>query len=380
VLFVSGHYLPHTGGVERFVAELSSRLKDEFDIGIWSSNTNAAPAEENDSSVLIRRFTVLKLIEERYPLPIPDPLLLKQIRFWLRWKPDIVITNTRFFVSSALGTALASKLRCPHLHIEHGSSFLSFQNPILEFAGRLIDRTMGRWVLRRAASVAGVSSASAEFARALAGVETSVIPNGVEASRFEQPASAPLSLQLPGNGQRILFVGRLLREKGAGLLAKVFLNGPFEDWHLVIAGDGPEKSELPSHPRVHILGSVDSETVRNLMWSCEVFCHPSSYPEGLPTVLLEAASAGMAIISSDAGGSGEVIQDSKTGILVPRGEEEPLLSALERLCSDAELRRSYGHAARAHVVSQFDWDSVSKRLSAQLYRMLDEGPSCRKEQ
>src|SRR5262249_55432592 len=76
---------------------------------------------------------------------------------------------------------------------------------------------------------------------------------------------------------------------------------------------------------------------------------PSVVPDALSRVILEAMSAGRAVIATDVGGTPELVIDGKTGLLVERGDPLALARALERLLGDAGLRAIRGAAARRHA-------------------------------
>ena len=94
----------------------------------------------------------------------------------------------------------------------------------------------------------------------------------------------------------------------------------------------------------------------------------ASSREGLPNALLEAAASGRAIVATAAGGSGEIVLDGQTGLLVPVEDPVALVRALDRLVSDADLRERLGNAAREHVAATFAMD----RFVAEFARLYEE--------
>jgi glycosyltransferase involved in cell wall biosynthesis len=90
----------------------------------------------------------------------------------------------------------------------------------------------------------------------------------------------------------------------------------------------------------------------------------SSDREGLPNALLEAGAASCAIVSTAAGGSGEIVIDGETGLLVPIGDVPALAGALDCLVREPELRRRLGSAARAHVERAFGMDRFIAEFGA----------------
>jgi glycosyltransferase involved in cell wall biosynthesis len=97
----------------------------------------------------------------------------------------------------------------------------------------------------------------------------------------------------------------------------------------------------------------------------------ASEAEGLPNVVLEAAAAARPIVATAAGGTTEILIDGQTGILVPIGEIEPLINALDRLITDGQLATRFGEHAREHVARTFGVDRFVTETSA-LYEEMYE--------
>ncbi len=84
--------------------------------------------------------------------------------------------------------------------------------------------------------------------------------------------------------------------------------------------------------------------------------------EGLPTVVLEAAALGRAIVASDAGGTAEAVQDDLSALLVPPGDAERLAQALARVLTEPGLASRLGAAARLQVERRYDLARQTRRL------------------
>jgi glycosyltransferase involved in cell wall biosynthesis len=95
----------------------------------------------------------------------------------------------------------------------------------------------------------------------------------------------------------------------------------------------------------------------------------SSRSEGLPNALLEAAAAGLPIVATNAGGTGEIVTDGVTGLLIPINDARALASALDRVAADRELRLMLGGAARQLAATTFNMDRYVAEF-AQLYEDL----------
>ena len=87
-------------------------------------------------------------------------------------------------------------------------------------------------------------------------------------------------------------------------------------------------------------------------------CLPSYYGEGIPKSLIEAAAAGRPIVTTDMPGCREVVSDGRNGYLVPPRDAEALANALERLSTNAELRRRMGSEGRRRAEESFGLEAV----------------------
>jgi len=96
---------------------------------------------------------------------------------------------------------------------------------------------------------------------------------------------------------------------------------------------------------------------------------PSSYREGIPKVLIEAAASGLPIITTDTPGCREIVRHGENGLLIPPGNPEALARAIARLILDAELREEMGRRGRRIAVEGFSIERVVEE-TMQVYRAL----------
>lgn len=143
--------------------------------------------------------------------------------------------------------------------------------------------------------------------------------------------------------KQIVTVGRLSREKGHIVLIKAFGKLLVRDWTLHIIGDGPEKVNLEQE--AFSLGISDriifygyKKDFSKILGESDIFVLPSFY-EGFPNALIEAMSVPLACISSDCiAGPSDIIKDNINGLLVEPGNIETLVSTLNRLIENPNLR------------------------------------------
>lgn len=166
---------------------------------------------------------------------------------------------------------------------------------------------------------------------------------------------------------KLLFLGRLCRDKGIGELLAVIpvLKEKYPDVKLYLGGVWEEaelKTEMEKCPgQVEWLGWIEGEEKRSYLQNCDIYVLPSYY-EGQPVSVLEAMAASCTVVASDTGGIPYMIEDGKTGILVKPRSAESLLQGLDRALADQELCRILGKCAREKVVKDFNLDRAVSRL------------------
>jgi glycosyltransferase involved in cell wall biosynthesis len=183
-------------------------------------------------------------------------------------------------------------------------------------------------------------------------------PVGVDTQRWRAREGPP-----PISGRRrIVCVGRLHRTKGQAVLidavSRIVRRG--YDGELRLIGTGPEEQRLRDAAgalgiadRVRFLGSLPEDAVFEELRGAEAFALATEQ-EALGVVFMEAMAAGVPVIGTPVGGVVEVIEDERTGLLVPPQNPEALAAALARLLDDASLGEQLGAAGRAWVVENFD--------------------------
>jgi phosphatidylinositol alpha-1,6-mannosyltransferase len=165
---------------------------------------------------------------------------------------------------------------------------------------------------------------------------------------------------------RLLSVGRLVKHKGHDvLLTAVSMLPKTMNWRLVIAGDGPCRQALEEHitaagmaGRAAIVTGLSDAQLEVEYERASLFVLPSVLcggTEGFGIVLLEAMARRCAVIASDLGGVGEVLDNGSCGLLVPPGDAAALCDAIIRLSGDAVLRRLLVSKAYERLQNKYVW-------------------------
>lgn len=198
---------------------------------------------------------------------------------------------------------------------------------------------------------------------------------GVDVERFD-PAKADRDA-FPGE-IKVLYAGRLTREKGVDLLAETFLRAHAADprLHLLLAGGGPEEGELRERlgDRATFLGWLGGEELPRGYASADAFLFCSS-TDTYGQVILEAAASGLPIVAVAEGGPAALIENRHTGLLCPP-DPDHLAGALLQLASSPALRRQLGEAG-ARAARERSWERSMGQLATGYRRALDAASATR---
>ena len=208
------------------------------------------------------------------------------------------------------------------------------------------------------------------------GKRAAVIASGLTRDHIERCWTAQRSNPVPQIG----IVGRIAAWKGQDVFleaAASLLRQGFSA-RFLIAGSpmfGEEAVEerlralaaqLGIAPCVDFLGFSD---VPQVLRSLDVLVHASKTPEPFGQVIVEGLAAGLPVIATDAGGAREIIENGRTGVLVPCGDAAALARALAELLQHPEQARRLAQAGRAHVLEHFTIEQSARRSEA-LYEEL----------
>ncbi|HMJ72054.1 MAG TPA: glycosyltransferase [Solirubrobacterales bacterium] len=198
---------------------------------------------------------------------------------------------------------------------------------------------------------------------------------GVDTDRFT-PEKAERSA-FPGE-LRVLYAGRLTREKGVDLLAESFLRARVVEprLHLLLAGGGPEEGELRARLGEHatFLGWLEGDDLARAYASVDLFLF-CSRTDTYGQVVLEAGASGLPVVAVGEGGPAALIENRHTGILC-QPDADHLAGAVLQLTASPTLRRRLGEAARG-VAATRSWERAMEQLATGYRRALAEPVAAR---
>ena len=180
-----------------------------------------------------------------------------------------------------------------------------------------------------------------------------LFPRGVDIRRFHPSKRNRQFLRdrfQVGDGTKLLYVGRISKEKDLSLLAEVFktLLATHDHLQLIIVGEGPYLLELQESlkgtPTV-FTGYLEGEDLATVFASCDLFVFPST-TDTFGNVILEAQASGIPVVVTDSGGPQENVIPEETGLVVEAHSAESLLYAIRWFIRSPHSMKRMGEAAR----------------------------------
>lgn len=199
------------------------------------------------------------------------------------------------------------------------------------------------------------------------------VPTGIDLVRFRplDRAECRKSLGLDVAANLIGIVATLRDWKGHGYLfeAMARIAPRFQNWQLIVIGDGPYEpslrakiAELGLQTKVSFAGR--QQNIPEWLNALDLFVLPSYGDEGVPQAIVQAMACGLPVISTPIGSIAEAVIDHVTGLIVPPRDSNALESAMEHLIQSPELRSKYGAAGLRHAREQFSLEQMLNRMEA----------------
>jgi glycogen(starch) synthase len=291
------------------------------------------------------------------------------------WRPDVVHAHDWLVAHPAI--ALAQFYDAPMVSTVHATEAGRHSGWVSGAISRQV-HAVESWLVRESDSLITCSASMAEeitelFGPGLAGI--TVIRNGIDAARW------PFAPRRPRTGPaELLYLGRLEYEKGVHdvIAALPRIRRTHPGTTLTIAGEGTQQKWLTEQARKHkvlkavrFAGHLDHAQLLAVLHRADVAVLPSHY-EPFGIVALEAAAAGIPLVTSDIGGLGEAVIDGQTGVSCPPRDVAKLASAVRTVLDDPDAAQRRARAARERLTSAFDWRTVADE-TAQVYLAAKRG-------
>ncbi|MDE0582099.1 glycosyltransferase [Planococcus sp. A6] len=275
-------------------------------------------------------------------------------------KPDLIHSHWATPAGIA-GVELANMLSIPLLTTLRGSDIYTYPNKSKKA------KEYTNTVLKSSEKVFCVSEALKNKVKEDYNLDVNldVLYNGIDIDSFVKNEKSVQAIKdtLKFNEKEkiILFVGRLIKEKGVWELVKSIevLSKNEKNIRLIMIGNGKEQKSLKKYVEknglgkyIHFPGKVPYKELKDWYNASEILVLPS-YSEGLPNVVVEALGCETAVIATDVGGNGEIINE-KNGILIPVKDIKSIVSSVSSLLNNEEIRISMGIEGRKFVEKKFN--------------------------
>ncbi|MDD5042036.1 MAG: glycosyltransferase family 4 protein [Candidatus Peribacteraceae bacterium] len=356
VVLLSAFLTPFRSGAEACTEEIAHRLWEQFDITIVTARLTRTLPDDDPfrGHVKVVRVGFGRAID-KWLFPFLAPFAVR------RAQPQIIHAVLESFAGLAM---VFSKWIFPR-----AKAILTCQSTNTSFLLRLMHR--------RADCVTVISRVLLTRAQGFGRSDALLIPNGIEMPAIER-ARADLK-KIP---HRILFVGRLEPMKGVDVLLRALarllemrkVSGGENYVHLRIVGRGSEERalkqlahDLKLADHVTFTGFVPTPRVFEEFAQAQIFCGLSR-SEALGNVFLEAQAAGCAVIATQTGGIPDIVEDGRTGFLVPPDDAEAAAQAMQRLLLDSRQWQELAQAGMAGAKT-YAWQGIVGRYE-EVYRRL----------
>src|SRR5437867_6205489 len=374
------------GGISTHVYHLSRALVERgTSVRVITCDFPNAPSEEIIDGVSVSRVDSGRVPESNFLLWIyhlNSQMISKTIelfeteRFDLIHAHDWVVGRAAVELKNRLGLPLISTIHATEIG-RGGSLDGEYRRKVRDIERLLVEQSDGiiccsNYMLDHIQHVLGAVK-----------TKIRVIPNGVEASRFNnghQPQLIPTGVS--EDRKTILYVGRIVREKGIFTLLDAFekLRKRGKDVSLVLVGEGPLKEDLAKevlrrklNDRVKLAGFVDEKKLVSLYNSSDAFVLPSHY-EPFGMVVLEAMASRVPVVVSDVGGLSEIVEDGITGVKVPVSDSRALAEGILRVLEGRDLSAQLKENAYRMVQERYRWDVIAEK-TIEAYRTSSAKPS-----
>lgn len=378
ICVVSAYCRPHVGGVETISFEQARCLaRLGHQVTIVSSKTLGEIEDEDVHNVRIRRVRAFNILEERLGVPYPlyDPSLLIVLKEEIELADTCIIHGFQFPSSLAAGWICRMK-NVPYVLFQATES-VPYRSRVLSVIQRMNESLAARFVLHHAADVLAISQHTRSYVNSLSTREVGVLYGAVDHLRFTpaKPRSRSQSeLGLPTNKFIVLTVRRLVPKNSVDTLlaaANMLRNDP--GIFFVVVGDGSDRSRLEKYLRTHALhncaltGWVPHEILPHYYRAANLFVLPSEI-EALGLVVLEAMATGLPVIATKAGGQVELVQDGRTGFLVPPSAPGQIADLVRAYHDKPQILEEMGRRGRETIERNFTWGVHVPRLLSVLQR------------
>lgn len=407
ILFLTNYYPPYSrGGYELWCQEVAMALSQHgHQVHVLALKSLSSNPLHNDNGIQVHRKlypevegtllnTVLRLLKDRYRLEEEN---LQQVQKLVSdFQPEIAVIWGMWNVPRSVPALIESLLPgcvvyyiCDYWLTLPNAYTQRWQEPAKRSLARLPKHLLGKYFLANLNKEPAVklkleypicvSQAVREIlVKASVPVEhAQVIYGGIKVDDFKRNSSE--RLKKTTNRLNLLYMGRLESEKGVHTAIRALKHlrmGKNTNFNLSIYGRGTPNYEayLRSVVKQHRLedlvtfcGAVPHDQVPQVFAQHDVLIFPSDWHEPFARTVLEAMAAGLVVIGTTTGGTGEILLENETGLTFSAGDAEQLASQIQHLSQNTSLRNKLAIAGQSRVVDYFTLSRMVDQIEAAIF-------------
>jgi len=356
ILHLTPFFHPNVGGVETHLSDLISALDNQNYHNliltyspITTPNTKYKSIETTGKNITIRRFNwfggnIFHRLE-KYPLLnliyLTPYLLFRSIIYLTIHPSKIKVIHSHGLNSALIGIVLKKLFKIPK-HIV--SIYSSYDNvPLNTFANKMICH-----LLNSTDTVLTQSNDSVAQFKKLGVKNVHRYHHWINLNRF--------SPDVKNKKFTILFIGRMIPQKGAYLLAKVASKFPQIKFLFIGEGSDYQKIKKLNHKNIHLLGNVKYSKLHQYYQKSHLLIIPSLYQEGWGRVAMESLACGTPVIASNLGGLSELLDPSVSILIKPTTNN--LLLAINKLVNQPKTYQNLQKNTRSYALKHFSTNNL----------------------
>lgn len=357
ILVLNYEYPPLGGGASPVTAELAKTLSGwGHSIDVVTMRYDGQPRIEKDRDVTIYRTPSLrgsKSVCKTHEMLSFLPTGLWQAEKLIQ-ENNYDVIHTHFIVPTGIiSSILSQRHNIPALVTVHGSDVPNYNPDRFELAHKLIRPVWRKIVKTHDVIVSPSEYLASKVEQEVTPKEIDVIPNGFDPNKFDTNTEKE---------PRLLVSSRHFKRKGIQHLLKALSHIEIS-WDVVITGEGPYTEDLEELAdefdlKIDFVGWIKKERLNRLLETSEIFVFPSSH-ENCPVALQEAMAAGCAIITSEYGGSAELVGDA--GITIDPTNTKLFATKIRSLIQEGDGRKHLQRKAKQRIQSNYSWEYIASQ-------------------
>jgi glycosyltransferase involved in cell wall biosynthesis len=345
IAILAPEIMPYSiGGTEKQFAEMAEELSKKHRVVVLTRGIQKQASTKKKYTIQISKYYKNKIIN-RINYTLESIKAVKKNKF------DLLITESRY-TSNIIGAVAYTFMKCPVINCVQGQGFYKNKSKLTHI--------LNQYILNNCSLVlVQTDTIMKELKKKYHVKNMAVIPNGIHLSNNIS------------HGKKILFIGRLVPEKGVTYLIDAVKDIEQE---VNIFGTGPEyknlKNQANTNKKVKFCGKFPNSKINTILKDGRVLVLPS-ISEGLPNVILEAMNLGVPVIATKVGGIPDIIKTGQNGILVEPENANKLKEAITTLMNNEKIRNKMSKNCKKEI-KKYSWGKIIQQIEKTIEKTTEK--------